>query len=56
MTSWQDIQQKTFTRWCNVSLQSRGMHIDDLIKDVKVRGYHYKSLASFSVYCFVVKH
>jgi len=33
--SWQDIQQKTFTRWCNVSLNSRGMHIDDLIKDVK---------------------
>eukprot|EP01108_Squamamoeba_japonica_P001332 TRINITY_DN1550_c0_g1_i3.p2 TRINITY_DN1550_c0_g1~~TRINITY_DN1550_c0_g1_i3.p2 ORF type:complete len:433 (-),score=262.90 TRINITY_DN1550_c0_g1_i3:38-1336(-) len=33
--SWQDIQQKTFTRWCNVSLQSRGRAIEDLFKDLK---------------------
>lgn len=33
--SWQDIQQKTFTRWCNESLKSRGRHINDLIADLK---------------------
>jgi len=33
-THWADIQQKTFTRWCNDYLSERGMHIDDLSKDL----------------------
>eukprot|EP00013_Stygamoeba_regulata_P004058 CAMPEP_0177640878 /NCGR_PEP_ID=MMETSP0447-20121125/6776_1 /TAXON_ID=0 /ORGANISM="Stygamoeba regulata, Strain BSH-02190019" /LENGTH=546 /DNA_ID=CAMNT_0019142975 /DNA_START=46 /DNA_END=1686 /DNA_ORIENTATION=- len=35
MSSWVDIQQNTFTRWCNQYLKERGMHIDDLQKDFK---------------------
>ena len=30
---WKRIQQKTFTRWCNQSLRSRGMEIEDLQTD-----------------------
>jgi len=33
--SWQDIQVKTFTRWCNEYLKDRGMHVNDLQKDLK---------------------
>jgi len=33
--SWQDIQQRTFTGWCNEFLKDRGMHINDLSKDLK---------------------
>jgi glutaredoxin len=32
---WQDIQQNTFTRWCNSHLKKRGYHINDLGKDLK---------------------
>jgi filamin len=33
--SWQDIQQNTFTRWCNDYLGDRGMKINDLKTDLK---------------------
>jgi hypothetical protein len=33
--SWQDIQQRTFTSWCNEFLKDRGMHVNDLQKDLK---------------------
>jgi len=33
--SWQDIQQRTFTAWCNEFLKDRGMHINDLAKDLR---------------------
>jgi len=33
--SWQDIQQNTFTAWCNEYLKDRGMHVNDLQKDLK---------------------
>jgi hypothetical protein len=32
--SWQDIQQNTFTAWCNEFLKDRGMRINDLQKDL----------------------
>eukprot|EP01119_Soliformovum_irregulare_P005582 TRINITY_DN17323_c0_g1_i1.p1 TRINITY_DN17323_c0_g1~~TRINITY_DN17323_c0_g1_i1.p1 ORF type:complete len:494 (-),score=154.72 TRINITY_DN17323_c0_g1_i1:202-1620(-) len=31
---WIDIQQNAFTRWCNEHLKDRGMHINDLGKDL----------------------
>jgi len=34
-TAWQDIQQLTFTRWCNEHLKKRGLHVNDLAKDLK---------------------
>jgi hypothetical protein len=34
-THWADIQQKTFTRWVNLYLKERGMHVDDLEQDLK---------------------
>jgi len=33
--AWQDIQKKTFTRWCNEYLKERGMSITDLFVDLK---------------------
>ena len=30
---WKDIQQKTFTRWCNQNLKSRDMNVDSLATD-----------------------
>lgn len=30
---WKRIQQKTFTRWCNQSLKTRGMEISELETD-----------------------
>jgi len=33
--SWQDIQEKTFTRWVNAYLQRRGMQIENLFEDLK---------------------
>mmetsp|Transcript_27912 Transcript_27912/g.69999 ORF Transcript_27912/g.69999 Transcript_27912/m.69999 type:complete len:441 (+) Transcript_27912:99-1421(+) len=35
MTSWQDIQEKTFTRWVNEHLKDRGMQCTDLFKDLR---------------------
>jgi hypothetical protein len=32
----QDMQQKAFTRWVNISLGSRGRHVDNLFEDLKV--------------------
>lgn len=32
---WYDIQEKTFTRWCNEHLAERGQHIDNLKEDLK---------------------
>lgn len=34
-THWQDIQEKTFTRWVNQQLAQRGMHVDKLPDDFK---------------------
>jgi len=34
-THWVDIQQNTFTRWCNEFLKERGYHIKDLGKDLQ---------------------
>lgn len=34
-THWADIQQKTFTRWVNLYLKERGMHVNDLEQDLK---------------------
>lgn len=33
--SWQDIQQNTFTRWCNDELKHRGLKINDFKNDWK---------------------
>eukprot|EP01088_Endostelium_zonatum_P011654 TRINITY_DN25809_c0_g1_i1.p1 TRINITY_DN25809_c0_g1~~TRINITY_DN25809_c0_g1_i1.p1 ORF type:complete len:439 (-),score=105.21 TRINITY_DN25809_c0_g1_i1:59-1375(-) len=33
--NWQDIQQNTFTQWCNHHLKDRGMHINDLKTDLR---------------------
>lgn len=33
--SWQDIQKRTFTKWVNVMLKVRGMHVNDLDTDLK---------------------
>lgn len=33
--SWQDIQKRTFTRWINVMLKVRGMHVENLDTDLK---------------------
>jgi filamin len=32
---WVDIQQNTFTRWCNEFLKERGYHITNLQKDLQ---------------------
>lgn len=34
MGSWVDIQQNTFTRWCNEHLKKRGLFIENLQKDL----------------------
>jgi len=35
MSSWQDIQQHTFTAWINDYLKDRGMHINDMKSDLR---------------------
>eukprot|EP00689_Sawyeria_marylandensis_P002703 EC824387.1.p1 GENE.EC824387.1~~EC824387.1.p1 ORF type:complete len:206 (+),score=38.07 EC824387.1:41-658(+) len=32
---WENIQQRTFTRWTNAQLKKRGLKVDDLLQDLK---------------------
>jgi len=60
----QDVQRKTFLRWCNVHLKDRGIALQDLIADMKdgvalinlLEIISGKSLAPYNKTCRVVIH